>query len=708
MSDIDPLRYPLSSRNKPDSKLVAQATRLVIAFGISLVLLASAVVVGYLVLREQMMTQKYLAEANEHINVIHRTLNESVSLLQDFRDKSEATPPNMRLVQIIKRNINSTIDELDTQNHLLTTTMAKLEGTPDWDDFTWITSAGEGSREVLLQAYLNQMRRLVEQDIGSEHNVKRPQIPAEAAGAPGGSLSNGFKKASEQVSENISRNSSHHEEVHARLTFLFLGMFFIVCFLIVLPLWRRLIREHKRHQSAHDKLHQFAYTDQETNLPNLDGFEQYILNKAISTDAVHKHHLILVRIKNLYEIGNLIGSQRTTQMHLDFSARLMSSQLSKLSWSRSSDSEYATVISQNCVDSADEWIETFYSELTKPINVSGVLVCPVIAMAVSKLEEQEIKEFSLLREHQANARMALSYFDRTRCKLPAYDTTLTHELTKQNELITAITNGVENREFVPFYQIKVDAATGNPSSMEVLCRWTKAGKEVVGPQTFIPAAEKSGQIVPMTYQLVEHVVSDVEQWSKKGLVIGSVAINVSIDVLQHKDFIARICEARKLLLACQSDLEVEITENVVIDDSTGVIPLILRQLRKHGVRIAIDDFGTGYASLRTLIDLPFDILKIDRSFVLPMTETEVGNEVLSTMILLSSKLGKRSVVEGVEFSWQRDALVKMGADELQGHLFHKPAGASDIAVSLSNVKQNRYSSEEETRSSISEATSRSR
>ena len=673
--------------------MVAQATRLVIAFGISLALLISAVVAGYVVLREQMVTQKYLAEANRHINVIHRTLNESVSLLQDFRDKSEATPPNIRLVQIIKRNINSIIDELDTQANLLITTMAKLEGTPDWDDFKWITSAGEGGREVLLQGYLNQMRNLVEQDVGSDYNVMRPQIPAEAAGARHGSLSNGFRRASEQVLENISLNSSHIEEIHERLTFLILGMFFLMCFLIVLPLWRRLIREHIRHQSAHDKLHQFAYTDQETNLPNLDGFEQYILSKAIPTDAVHKHHLILVRIKNLYEICNLIGSHRITQMHLDFSARLTSSQLSKLSWSRSSDSEYATVITQKCLNNADEWVEKFYNELTKPINVSGVLVCPVIAMAVSKLEEQEIKEFSLLREHQANARMALSCFDRSRCKLPAYNASLTHELTKQNALITAITNGVENREFVPLYQIKVDAATANPSSMEVLCRWAKAGKEVVGPQSFIPAAEKSGQIVPMTYQLVERVVKDVQQWSKMGLGFGSVAINVSVDVLQHKDFIARICEARILLLACQSDLEVEITENVVIEDSAGVTLLILQQLRKQGVRIAIDDFGTGFASLRTLIDLPFDVLKIDRSFVVPMTETEVGNEVLSTMILLSTKLGKSSVVEGVEFSWQRDALVKMGADELQGNLFHKPAGASDIAVYLANAKRNMYSSE---------------
>ena len=145
-----------------------------------------------------------------------------------------------------------------------------------------------------------------------------------------------------------------------------------------------------------------------------------------------------------------------------------------------------------------------------------------------------------------------------------------------------------------------------------------------------------------------------------------------------------------MLLAAGSDLEIEITENVAIEDSAGAIRQILQQLSKSGIRIAIDDFGIGYASLQTLIDLPFDVLKIDRSFVVSMTEAGAGSEVLSAMISLSSKLDKRSVIEGVEYKWQKEKLAKMGADELQGFYFHRPASAVDVSGWLLNRSEKRH------------------
>ena len=263
--------------------------------------------------------------------------------------------------------------------------------------------------------------------------------------------------------------------------------------------------------------------------------------------------------------------------------------------------------------------------------------------------------------------------------LPAYEVRFKQELASQNELITAITNGIEKEEFVPFYQLKMESATGKPCAMEVLCRWQTSDGGFMRPDQFIPAAEKSGQIVPMTYQLLETVVSDVQKWSLLGLATGPVAVNVSVDVLQHRDFVTKFSQARDLLLAAGSDLDIEITESVAIDNSSGITRQILGQLSDLEITIAIDDFGTGYASLQTLIDLPFDVLKIDRSFLLPMSEDGQGSEVVSAMISLCSKLEKRSVVEGVEHKWQWQHLARMGADELQGFYFHKPACVDDVS-----------------------------
>ena len=668
---------------------MARANRLVGAYIVSLAILLSAIIAGYMVLREEMLTQRNLSSANTHINIIHRTINESVSLLQDYRDAAGASQANTRLVQVIEQRINTVIEELDTRASLLNAAMLKLEESAHWDDIKLIKPNNVEHHDVLLDRYVKRMRELVRIKDELGQAFKRPQIPAEAAGARYGALSSGYRKSSEQLSEIIVRHSNRVEAVHQRLTFLVIGMFFLMSFLIVLPLWKRLISEHKRHELAHKKLNQFAYTDQETGLPNLDGFEQYSLRTAIPWRTVNNHYLLLIRIKNLYEIYNLIGSQRISELHQMLSERLRSSQVGEKYWSRSSDSEYATVIHKQKYIKSDEWMEQFFNELSKPVIVSGILVRPLVAIAASQLKNPETSGSSLLREQQANARMALPYFDRTTIKLPAYEKTLTHELTKQNELITNVTNGVDNKEFVPFYQIKVDAITGEPRSMEALCRWIRAD-EVVGPHMFISAAEKSGQIVPMTYQLLEQIVGDAQVWSKKGLSVGPIAINVSIDVLQHKGFIAKVSHSRKMLLAAGSDLEIEITENVAIEDSAGAIRQILQQLSKSGIRIAIDDFGIGYASLQTLIDLPFDVLKIDRSFVVSMTEAGAGSEVLSAMISLSSKLDKRSVIEGVEYKWQKEKLAKMGADELQGFYFHRPASAVDVSGWLLNRSEKRH------------------
>lgn len=662
-----------------DSKLVTRATRLVAAYMVSLVLLIGAIVAGYVVLREEMSIQSALSEANTHINVIHRTTNESVSLLLDFREAAAASEPNARLVQVIERRINKTIDELDTRSRLLTATMNKLEGTTHWEDFKWINSTSNENQNVLLDRFVGQMRELVNRREELEQDGIRPQIPAEAAGARHGALSNEYRKASEQLPKIITRHSNRVEDVHQVLTFLILGMFFLVSVLIVLPLWQRLIREHKRHEQAHEKLHQFAYIDQETGLPNLDGLERNIMHTALPSGIVFNQFLILVRIRNLDEIYNLIGSQEIVCLHHIMCERLKTSALGKQIWSRSSESEYATVIAHQLVAESDEWVEQFINELSKPVKIAGILVRPIIALAVSQLENSDAKGGCLLREHQANARMALPLFDHTALNLPAYEISLTRELTKQNELITAITGGIKNKQFVPFYQIKVDATSGNSTSMEVLCRWLRADGTIVAPDKFIPAAERSGQIVPMTYQLLEHVVCDVRQWFSTGFHVGPVAINVSAEVLQHKDFIGQISHVREALLAARSDLEIEVTENVAIEDSMGMTRRVLQQLRDRGVRIAIDDFGIGYASLQTLIDLPFDVLKIDRSFVNTMSESGAGSEVVSAMISLCSKLNKQSVIEGVELEWQWHQLARMGADELQGFFFHKPACADDVS-----------------------------
>lgn len=682
MSESELPNSTVTSLDCTDGDLVSRANRLVFAYVLCLVLLTVAIFVSYAVLREEIETQKNLSEANTHINTIYRSINGSVSLLQGFRDAASASPSNPRLIQVIEQRIRKVIVELDTGASLLALSMDELEGSSRWDEFKLIWARDGVDVESLLSRYVRQMRQVISLNEELGGAITSPQFPSEAAGARHGALSRGFKNASDGLSAIMVHHAERIVAIHRMLTVLVLCMLVLMSFLVVLPLWKRLINEHKRHKLANRKLHHFAYTDQETGLPNLDGFEQHFLYKAVPPHKVHEHYLLLIQISNLYEIYNLIGSQRISELHHLFSVRLATLGICKYHWARSSDSEYVGVISDEKYKNADNWVSPFCNLMSRQFLVSGIIVRPRIAMSVSQLNEVSSDAGSLLRAHRANARMALSHFDKSMNALPCYRKTLTHELAMQNEMITAVGNGVSQKEFVPFYQVKVDAITGEPRSLEVLCRWLHESGDIADPQVFLSAAEQSGQIVPITYQLLKQIVIDVEKWSKMALRVGPVAINVSLDVLQDKSFITRVCQTQKLLQALGSDLEIEITENVVIENSTGAIRQTLQQLSRRGVRIAIDDFGTGYASLQTLIDLPFDILKIDRSFVVSMTKAGVGNEVIAALISLTSKLEKQSVIEGVEFEWQQEKLAKMGADELQGYYFHKPASANDVGAWL--------------------------
>ena len=220
------------------------------------------------------------------------------------------------------------------------------------------------------------------------------------------------------------------------------------------------------------------------------------------------------------------------------------------------------------------------------------------------------------------------------------------------------------------------------SSIEALARWKKPDGSLVSPGVFIPAAESTGQIVDLTFYLFDKVLADIQDWCAAGVQVERVAINIARDVLLHDELTTRLRHMLDQLPGLCTGLEVEITENIALGDNLERTFKILSEIRQMGIHVAIDDFGTGYASLQTLIDMPFDVLKIDRAFVLPMTENGSGNEVVSAMISLTRTLGKNCVVEGVETDWQWRLLAKMGAHELQGFYFHKPADASTIKENI--------------------------
>lgn len=180
-----------------------------------------------------------------------------------------------------------------------------------------------------------------------------------------------------------------------------------------------------------------------------------------------------------------------------------------------------------------------------------------------------------------------------------------------------------------------------------------------------------GLIRDVGRRVLHKALEDNLRWSKAGLAVVPVAVNVSTQQLRNPDFISEITDKLDIDQKADGRLELEITESVIMEDIDRNVST-LRAIREMGIRIAIDDFGTGFSSLRYLSKLPVDTLKIDRSFVLDMTEKPEGLALVSTIINLAHSLKLKVVVEGVDSEEQSHLLRLLNCDEIQGFLFSKP------------------------------------
>ncbi|WPC68682.1 EAL domain-containing protein [Rhodoferax ferrireducens] len=245
-------------------------------------------------------------------------------------------------------------------------------------------------------------------------------------------------------------------------------------------------------------------------------------------------------------------------------------------------------------------------------------------------------------------------------------------LTLENQLRQALDKG----EFVLHYQPKVSLASGKMTSAEALIRWNDPRTGLVPPGQFIPILEETGLIHEVGRWALRQAIEDALRWRSAGLAAVRVAVNVSPLQLRHRGFIDEVRQAISIDAHAAAGLELEITESLLMENVQHSITS-LQAIRDMGVTLAIDDFGTGFSSLSYLSKFPVDTLKIDRSFVIEMTDAPESLALVSTIISLAHALKLKVVAEGVETEEQSRLLRVLNCDEIQGFLFSKPV-PSDI------------------------------
>ena len=258
-----------------------------------------------------------------------------------------------------------------------------------------------------------------------------------------------------------------------------------------------------------------------------------------------------------------------------------------------------------------------------------------------------------------------------------FEPSMETELRFRSELENSIREGLPRGEFVPYYEKQVDLETGEITGFEMLARWVSPRRGVISPEIFIPVAEEIGLISELSETLISLALQDARSWDPR------LTLSVNISPLQLRDtwFAQRLL---KLLVEANfppTRLEIEITETC-LHENIGTVRSLITSLKNQGIRISLDDFGTGYSSLAQLRTLPFDRIKIDRSFVSTLNSNADSSSIIEAISSLGRGMALPITAEGIESAEVLVALRKFGAFKGQGYLYGKPLTGQEVMSEL--------------------------
>jgi len=255
-----------------------------------------------------------------------------------------------------------------------------------------------------------------------------------------------------------------------------------------------------------------------------------------------------------------------------------------------------------------------------------------------------------------------------------------HErISLENDLRLAI----QNSEFELHYQPQISVSGDRIVGLEALIRWQHPIHGLLNPSSFIDMAEETGLISTITDWVLAKACSQLAQWREMGMNDLRMSVNISPQEFNHNDMVDRIASNLTKYRLPANVLELEITENLLLQDGQGVVDK-MRLLRERGIRISIDDFGTRYSSLNYLRRFPINTIKIDQSFVRDLAEEQNFYPIINAIIGIAHGFGLHLVAEGVETSYQMKALHELGCDEMQGYLFSRPLPADAVERLMSD------------------------
>jgi diguanylate cyclase (GGDEF)-like protein len=453
------------------------------------------------------------------------------------------------------------------------------------------------------------------------------------------------------------------------------GTIGIAVLLVTLAIFQYLVGELLTSQRRAQELHRKATTDELTGLANRQRFGTVVEEQiAVSKNTAEPFALLLIDLDRFKEINDTLGHHYGDVILRDLGPRLAECVGPEGIVARLGGDEFAVLPKVRTDDPAalGKVALELIACVQQPVAVDHMTLEVGASIGISRFPIDGEDVHSLLR--RADVAMYAAKDEHTSHQL--YSAKLDRHSVRRLTVLTEFRRALESDEFVVHYQPIVDIGESRPAGAEGLVRWEHPELGLLPPGDFIPIAEQSGLIGPLTRHVLARSIEQCAGWHRAGQDL-SVAVNLSVRDLLDRDLprhIERLLDEYRLRADA---LQLEVTESMIMSDPEGALATVIR-LRDLGIRVAVDDFGTGYSSLAHLKRLPINELKIDRSFISPLLKDESDLIIVRSTINLGHDLGLRVIAEGVEDELTLKRLAMLGCDLAQGYHLSRPLPADQF------------------------------
>ncbi|QFT77470.1 bifunctional diguanylate cyclase/phosphodiesterase [Erythrobacter sp. THAF29] len=390
----------------------------------------------------------------------------------------------------------------------------------------------------------------------------------------------------------------------------------------------------------------------------------------------------MIDLDNFKQINDMHGHSIGDQVLVQLSQRILEQLPDNAVLARLGGDEFAFVITYDpdARKRLDELVIRLFDHAILPFRLGSLVIDATMSIGIATDHDENGLNPNVCDAAELMHRADIAMYHAKKQGKNRYfwfEPNMETELRFRNELEAGIRAGLVNGEFVPYYEQQVDIDSGELVGFEMLARWQSPQMGLVSPEIFIPIAEEIGVIAELSEKLMKQAFEDALEWDE-GL---TLSVNISPVQLRDPWFAQKLLKLLVTHKLPPHRLEIEVTESC-LHDNIGMVRSMITSLRNQGIRVSLDDFGTGYSSLEQLRSLPFDTLKIDRTFVRELRMSEDGSRIVDAIVSLGRGLGLPITAEGVESEEVLGSLKKIGNLKGQGFLYGKPETAAQVRERL--------------------------